>query len=517
MAEQDAIVPASTDVELASPNGGGSASLSLATARSVALMTAQRAQMNVVSKTGQENAVIMAVRRQLEALEEKFNGQFTRVQQQGEKLRETALARYDSKVSNLETNLPRVERRVAEISGNLRGLSDEVQCQIRRIDQADSRLWDWRHHLEEEIRAKFNEIDQHFQQVTSSMRVQKTMADDQFKKFTQRLHKLEGLVDERVTASEDTHQSIMQLHMRLTDVEDRDSERVREMAIALPTSGTATLAADMQGGTDHVAVVAMEAQCTEFARKIDHMQDEFHSILERLESQEERYKSMRTLSETKDEQYRVIADRLERENWDGRFKEVQSRLQQLDETRIAHTEELEILAKKLENEEQAHDELGNVMRRMQERGAGVMAEFGMTPDAFEDAAGHGDAGAEGAMVKAGASFGSAGALAMQVATRLRDSEGRMMALASELEAVRADKDLGTHVATLVDTLRDLAPKVINHDTMLKQMQTELTAGVSECTTQGKNIGSTVDAIKDTFGKRLDRLESDVQQLASEAK
>lgn len=108
------------------------------------------------------------------------------------------------KVSNLETNLPRVERRVAEISGNLRGLSDEVQCQIRRIDQADSRLWDWRHHLEEEIRAKFNEIDQHFQQVTSSMRVQKTMADDQFKKFTQRLHKLEGLVDERVTASEET-------------------------------------------------------------------------------------------------------------------------------------------------------------------------------------------------------------------------------------------------------------------------------------------------------------------------
>lgn len=62
---------------------------------------------------------------------------------------------------------------------------------------------------------------------------------------------------------------------------------------------------------------------------------------------------------------------------------------------------------------QAHDELGNVVRRMQERGAGVMAEFGMTPDAFEDAAGHGDAGAEGAMVKAGASFGSAGALAMQ--------------------------------------------------------------------------------------------------------
>lgn len=40
--------------------------------------------------------------------------------------------------------------------------------------------------------------------------------------------------------------------MRLTDVEDRDSERVREMAIALPTSGTATLAADMQGGSSEV-------------------------------------------------------------------------------------------------------------------------------------------------------------------------------------------------------------------------------------------------------------------------
>jgi len=441
--------------------------------------------MSLVAKAGQDTQLLGAVRKQMEILEDRLSGQIARVQQQGDKMRDAAFNRYDNKLNALETGHPRLERRVAELSGNLRGLSDEMQCQIRRIDQTDSRLWEWRHQLEEDIRTKLTDVEQQVQQVSSALRVQKSSFDDQAKKYNQRLLRLEALVEDRVANSEDTHQSILQLHARLAEVEDRDCERSRELAIQLgPSSPVADglLVGEGFGGAEKVTLSSVEAQCADAARRLDNLQAEFHEMLSRVESQEERYKSLRTLADTKDEQFRMLSDRLERENWDGRFKDLIGRMGEFDESRIDHSERLDILAKQIDCAEQAREELGTALRKLQEKGNAFADLSGVGTNMsgfFSDGA----PGSEG-----GGDNGVAAGGGMHVAQCM----ARLDALAEEVESMRSDQDLGSRVATLVSSLKDIAPKVIAQESSMKQIHSDLSSGMEQ-------LGRTVKSIDERVG------------------
>merc|ERR1712113_578275 len=127
--------------------------------------------------------------------------------------------------------------------------------------------------------------------------------------------------EEHVVSAEDTSQSIMQLHTRLTEVEDTSCERARELAICLNpvvgvgAAGVAPAAAEATATSEHVSLTSLEAKVGDLTRKMDEIQSESHDFLSRVESQEERFKSLRTLADAKDEQFRKIGDRLEREDW----------------------------------------------------------------------------------------------------------------------------------------------------------------------------------------------------------
>merc|ERR1740121_2274408 len=152
-----------------------------------------------VAKAAQESAILTAVRRQMESMEEKLGGQIVRVQQQGDRLRDAAFSRVDSKMGSMEALQPKFDRKLAELSGNYKGLSDEMQAQIRRIDQMDTRLWEWRHTVEEEVRTKFAEVEQSHQHINSAIRLANATNEDSMKRITSRLRRLEGLVEERLT------------------------------------------------------------------------------------------------------------------------------------------------------------------------------------------------------------------------------------------------------------------------------------------------------------------------------
>jgi hypothetical protein len=76
-------------------------------------------------------------KRQMDATEDKVGGQSVRVQQQNDRLRETALSRIESKI--------------AWLSGSCTGLTREAQEQVRRIDKLDIRVMEWRCAMEEKI------------------------------------------------------------------------------------------------------------------------------------------------------------------------------------------------------------------------------------------------------------------------------------------------------------------------------------------------------------------------------
>eukprot|EP00913_Durusdinium_trenchii_P025178 g23637.t1 len=138
------------------------------------------------SEGGLQNALM--------GVEERLSAQIARVQQQGDRLREVALSRMDAKVSTVEALQPKFDRRMAELSGSVKGLSDEMQSQLRRVDQIDTKLWDWRHQIEEELRVRLVEVEQSLQQLGSAHRVAKAAAEDSAKKLSMRMLRLEARV-----------------------------------------------------------------------------------------------------------------------------------------------------------------------------------------------------------------------------------------------------------------------------------------------------------------------------------
>ncbi|CAK0801729.1 unnamed protein product, partial [Prorocentrum cordatum] len=85
-------------------------------------------------------------------LEERLSSRLDAAQRQSARLQDAAIARLEEKVTAGASFRPRAERRLAELSGALRGVSDELQVQIRRADGAEEQLREVRRCTEEEIR-----------------------------------------------------------------------------------------------------------------------------------------------------------------------------------------------------------------------------------------------------------------------------------------------------------------------------------------------------------------------------
>jgi len=251
----------------------------------------------VTTKAVQDSALLTAVRRQMEALEDKLSGQIGRVQQQSDRLRDAALARVDSKLITMEALQPKLDRRLAELSGNYKGLSDEMQAQIRRLDQMDSRLWEWRHQLEEEVRSKFVDVEQNQQRVSSSVRVMTATNEDMLKRQNQRVQRIESILEERLQVHEETHNGLMCLQDRLDQLEHT---RLQELTLAgvSPVPTTPMDARDM--ALDSASTAVVETRLSDTCLKMDTLVEELRDAHTRLEAQEERLKSLHTRVESRE-------------------------------------------------------------------------------------------------------------------------------------------------------------------------------------------------------------------------
>lgn len=261
-----------------------------------------------------ETDAVPLFKKHLEATEEKLSVQIGRVQQQNEKLREAAFSRVDAKLCGFEALQPKIDRRLAELSGNLQGLSSELQVQIRRADQMDSRLRSWKQELEDTIDARFAELERSFQQIESSARLSSSCSEDSINRWSRRLLRLEGLVDERTAAADDVNQSLLNLHARLSQIEE---------AAPMPSHSPPQVETN--------AVATLESQFADAMFKLQRWHGESQDLHIRVEAQEERLKSLRTLMDSKDECVRTISDRVERADWDGHLKELQDQLTSLEQ------------------------------------------------------------------------------------------------------------------------------------------------------------------------------------------
>mmetsp|Transcript_125489 Transcript_125489/g.244484 ORF Transcript_125489/g.244484 Transcript_125489/m.244484 type:complete len:625 (+) Transcript_125489:43-1917(+) len=289
----------------------------------------------------QESAIVAAVRRQLEAVEEKLTLQLarelTKVQKHGDRLRESGEARLDTKIGTVEQQQQRLERRLSEVCGNLRTLSEELQNQMRRAEQFDTRAWGWRQKLEDDLRPQLLELEQNCQQASNAIRIAKAGSEEVLKAYNARIGRIESLVDERFAQADDLSHSLMNMHNRLLQVEDPKSMvgrgGTKQITREPSTVTTTTRTSDQAFATD------LGKHWTDVLQLAESLRQECGDLRERVESQEESNRHLRTQFQAKEELIRGMRDRLEHDNWESRFKDLQARLLRVEQARLLEVEE----------------------------------------------------------------------------------------------------------------------------------------------------------------------------------
>lgn len=268
------------------------------------------------------------------------------------------------------------------------------------------------------------------------------------KKHTKRLVKTESAIEERLVHQQDANQNIMSLHARIADVESVSS--VHALSLRGPESPASP--PPQHSDVDRVTIAAIQARLHDVCQKNDFMQQESHDVHARVEAQEERLKSMRTSHETKEQHYKWLADRVERADWDGKFKDMQTQLNDIHQQKMTHSEKLSVASQRLDVHEVAHGELQSHVNTLRHDLAGLSV-------------GHGDAVGNGCGGDAG------GAIAddlRALAYRVGDVEARL-----ETVEVASPDDITPRVAALVQQLKDVAPKVIDQDACVRNITERL--------------------------------------------
>jgi len=368
-------------------------------------------------RTAGEGAILSMVRKHIDALEERVHGEIAglREQQQSGRLRDMALARLEEKVAAAEGLQPKFDRRLAELTGNLKGLSDEMQASIRRADQLDERLGAWRRQFEEEVRQRLCELQQQVQRLTSGARIAETSAHEGQRHMCQRLARLEAEVQERAALQDDVHESLEGIWERLQALEGQPSES--RGAIEKFNSGHGALTAvSPQAGTTDQAVAVLDQRLADVADRVDQAFQDAHEVHAKVAAQEQQQKALRTLFEMREEHLR---------EWDRKLGSIRQAMQEEAGRRADHCEQLEMLAG---------------------RQALLERQLECMPEELPLACPQG-------------SIDRADPQALrECRERSQQAEARLAVLEAELGALRADAGLAPRVAALVAQLRELVPQ-----------------------------------------------------------
>jgi len=154
---------------------------------------------------------LTSVKQSLDAQKEHLQNELSKMQKQHKILHESTLNRYDERQRLLDGRHTKLDRRQAELTGTLQGLSEELQGQVRRVDLMEERMRVWRQQVEEEVRNVLSESSHQFQKAAADVRVAKVALEDSHKKHDLRIQRLEA----DTTGAE----SLLSLHQRVENME----------------------------------------------------------------------------------------------------------------------------------------------------------------------------------------------------------------------------------------------------------------------------------------------------------
>jgi len=322
--------------------------------------SAARPNAAALPRPSQESVVLLsAVRRQMEALEEKVGVQIGELRCHSDKSPDAAtLCRLEEKINNSEGVTSKLGLRVSEISGNVRGLSEEMQAQIRRVDLVDDRLLEWRHQMEEEMRLKHLQFEQTLQQASCDFRATNAALQETQRREHQNLHNLQRELWQRLAADDKkTQDNLADLHGRLDVVEDR----VVENTAVAPCNGWNISGGPGTPGFSELPVAELleqlEKQLGDMAEKVNHLVQDSFETHAHAATQEEQLRALRTLTDAREEHWRSLSEQVERFDWNSKFEHMRQSVHEESTRRLQQNEEIRILMQKVEQQETTQEQL----------------------------------------------------------------------------------------------------------------------------------------------------------------
>jgi myosin heavy subunit len=151
--------------------------------------------------------------------------QITKMQHHHDKLGRAALARLEEKVSATENRAPAIDRRLAELSGSYKGLTEEVTHQIDKVNQLEDRLLEFKQQMERDFRQKICGLEEQVGTMNSAIRVKYDSLEDMHKKYANHNLRLQKIESDHVHvqhAHGEMHDVFQEFHSRLEAVERRE-------------------------------------------------------------------------------------------------------------------------------------------------------------------------------------------------------------------------------------------------------------------------------------------------------
>mmetsp|Transcript_39246 Transcript_39246/g.108103 ORF Transcript_39246/g.108103 Transcript_39246/m.108103 type:complete len:917 (+) Transcript_39246:137-2887(+) len=393
----------------------------------------------VQAKAAYESTLLSLVKRQMEALEEKLGSQINRIQSNDS----ASITLLEEKVSQTESLQPKLDKLLG-LRGKYECLSDEMHRQIQRVESMDEMVRKWRQELEKDFRQATMELDGKMQKISSELRVSKAVSDEERKRLAAKLQRLETEHVERHSALEETREGLMSLHGRLQVVEQHP-HLTQDTSIPTAPQPSIHAAPEMNGAYPEI-LAHIERRVKETADGVECMRQDIHDIAMRLGAQEEGLRGVRTLFDAREEDWRRLGERFESSGLESRLESLRHAHMEESKHRMDHHERLEIMARRLEEQERAHDEFRSAHH-----------QFGQGPSYMLG----GPHGAESAGFE-----GELGTDPMQeLTTRIQEAEAR-------IEALQIHEAMAPRMTQLVTQLQEYVPRVVELEKSITDLSAE---------------------------------------------
>jgi len=219
---------------------------------------------------GDDVLSLTILQQQMDELEDRFSLQLQRLQARTERQREAETRQWEERLGISDFS----QRRLAELSKSVNELEDQLHLQIQRLDQMMGNLSTWQRQVGEDMKEHYRSVKELAENISCSLR------------------------EETGEAAE--CRSLVRNH-------DLQLTKIQEALHLLPELAERCRSnSQEQESVDHPASIALndlfEARTTDLDRKVEDLLEDKCSILQRVEAQEERLRSLRTHTEASNSQ-----------------------------------------------------------------------------------------------------------------------------------------------------------------------------------------------------------------------